>query len=62
VSIRDGSEDPIPTHLTFNPKASSVQASVYLFFSSAENRSSFGVILNLTIFLLELLIQYPLHF
>ena len=51
-------------HLTLSPRASPVQASVSLPFASAEShaRFSFGVKLNLTIFLLESEIQSPLHF
>jgi hypothetical protein len=51
-------------HLTLSPRASPVQASVSLPFASAEShaRFSFGVKLNLTIFLLELEIQSHLHF
>ncbi len=52
-------------HLTLSPRASPVQASVSLpFFASSESHAwfSFGVKLNLTIFLLESEIQSPLHF
>jgi hypothetical protein len=49
---------------TFSPRASPVQASVSLPFASAEShaRFSFGVKLNLTIFLLQSEIPSPLHF
>ena len=59
-----GSENPSPTHMTFSPKASPVWASVSPLSHPPKShaRFSFGVKLNLTIFLLESEIQSPLHF